>query len=198
MKITMWSMGQVALLFGTMTVMWSAAESESATIDSWSGGIAAGSADGGALTSSESIARVRSDGFVPLSRPVQRDGVYVLFVLDRHYQDAKLTVDAGGGHAIASARLAGTRFGGRGFAGYDVFSGFRRPPVPPADIPNVGSARSNPSARRSPPLPRTRPDAVTAPAKEIAPQAIGAPRAATGPTGSAPSALSMPPVAPLE
>src|SRR5215475_7923341 len=55
-----------------------------------------------------------------------------------------------------------------------------RPPVPPADIPNVAPVKNNvghASARRSTPLPRTRPPDVTAGiAKETTPQVQSEPR----------------------
>jgi len=89
---------------------------------------------------------------------------------------------------------------------------YERPPVPPADIPNVGPARGsagplrNTSAKRSAPLPRARPgDAAAGVAKQIAPHAQAEPQAlAAGRFDVAPAAVSRPaspamvPIAPLE
>jgi hypothetical protein len=79
------------------------------------------------------------------------------------------------------------------------------PPVPPADIPNMGSVRNNAPTRRSAPLPRARPgDLATGAARKTLPEAQAEPRAATvpGQSGVAPAATptvpTMVPVAPLE
>jgi hypothetical protein len=98
------------------------------------------------------------------------------------------------------------RYGGPGFDRYEVLSRYERPPVPPADIPNVGPVRGNASAKRSPPLPRTRPsNVVSGAAKEPVPEPQAEPRAAaTGGVGiapltpSRPGAPTMVPIAPLE
>ena len=135
----------------------------------------------------------------------QRGGVYVLFALDREYMDVRLAVDASNGRVLSATRLAGIRYGGPGFDGYEVLSRYERAPVPPADIPNVGPARSNASTRRSPPLPRARPDDITSGvAKGIAPEAQAEPRAVIAPSrsgvtpaGTSPSGPAMVPIAPL-
>src|SRR5215471_17309777 len=101
---------------------------------------------------------------------------------------------------------------------------YDRPPVPPADIPNVapiknnmGPARHHASARRSTPLPRTRPPDVTAGiAKETTPQVqserrvtpaeprTAEPRTVPARSDVAPGVVSAPtspamvPIAPLE
>src|SRR5450432_1215027 len=67
------------------------------------------SADLGGLAPAEIIASVRSAGFDPLSRPLQRGGVYFLFAIDRQYADVRLTVDANSGRVLSATRLAGTR-----------------------------------------------------------------------------------------
>ncbi len=103
--------------------------------------------DRGGLAPSEILASVRSAGFDPRSRPLQRGGVYFVFALDRHYMDVRVTIDANSGRVLSSTRLAGVRYGGPGYDGYEVQSRvYERPPVPPGDIPNRGAARNNGAA----------------------------------------------------
>jgi len=140
--------------------------------------------DRGGLAPSEILASVRSAGFDPRSRPLQRGGVYFVFALDRHYMDVRVTVDANSGRVLSSTRLAGVRYGGPGYDGYEALSRLHeRPPVPPGDIPNRGAARNNGAATSStmrPPLPRNRPgDAVTDTVSEAPPPAV--PRVTTPP-----------------
>src|SRR5882762_59553 len=164
MKMTMWLwvLAPAAVLLAAMSPMRAAAQSRSVVApETMAQAVVGGPANSGALAPSEIIARLRSAGFIPLSRPLQRGGVYVLFALDREYMDVRLAVDASNGRVLSATRLAGIRYGGPGFDGYEVLSRYERAPVPPADIPNVGPARSNASTRRSPPLPRARPDDVT-------------------------------------
>jgi hypothetical protein len=101
--------------------------------------------------------------------------------------------------------ISGMRYGGPGFDRYEVLARYERPPVPPADIPNVGPVRSNASSKRSPPLPRTRPSNVVSGAKESVAEPQAEPRAPAAdrvgvapPTASRPGAPTMVPVAPLE
>jgi hypothetical protein len=102
--------------------------------------------------------------------------------------------------------ISAMRYGGPGFDRYEVLSRYERPPVPPANIPNVGPVRSNASAKRSPPLPRTRPSNVaTGAAKESVAEPQAEPgAAAAGRVGVAPAATPRPgaptmvPIAPLE
>jgi len=91
---------------------------------------------------------------------------------------------------------------------------YDRPPVPPADIPNVGSTpnmgptRYNASTRRFPllPLPRARPgDLAAGVARKTHPETQPEPHAAAVPEGSGvvpaatpPAMPTMVPVAPLE
>jgi hypothetical protein len=167
----------------------------------------------GTLAPSEIVAEVRRAGFEPISRPVQRGRVYVLFALDRDNVDVELTVHAGSGHLLWINDRVDARYGGSGYYGYQALSRYERPPVPPADIPAAGPARSNwssfrskASLRRSPPLPRTRPaDVTSGAAKESAPRAQGEPRPVPpGRSEVLPAAVSRPapptmvPVAPLE
>ena len=199
-----WALGPVAVFFAAMPPSWAAAQSGPAAPDTMAQAVAGGPANSGALAPSQIIVQLRSAGFIPLSRPVQRGGVYVLFALDRQYMDVRLTVDAGNGRVLSVTRLAGARYGGPRFEGYEVLSRYERP-VPPANIPNLRPARNNASARRSPPLPRARPDDVTTGvAKGTVPEAHAEPRAAIAPSqpgvapaGTSPTGPSMVPVAPL-
>jgi len=85
-----------------------------------------------------------------------------------------------------------------------MLSRYERPPVPPADIPNVGPAkgsvgplRNSASAKRSAPLPRARPGDIAADvAKE--PQALAAGRFGAPAAVSRPASPAMVPIAPLE
>jgi hypothetical protein len=148
---------------------------------------------------------VRSAGFDPLSRPVQRGSVYILFAVDRHFMDVRVTVDANSGRVLSATRLAGMRFGGPGYEGYEELSPiyerapYERPPVPPGDIPNRGMARNFGPATASPPrppLPRARPgDIVTGSVKEAAP-AAAAPHAAAPSAGLGDTIVEAPPPPP--
>jgi hypothetical protein len=176
----------------------------------------------GMLAPAEIEAEVRRAGFEPISRPLQRGRVYVLFALDPYDMDVRLTVDAGSGHVL---RVAGIpRYGGAGYYGDRPLSRYERPPIPPGDIPNIwpgksnsGSVRSSASLRPALPLPRTRPaDLTSAAAKETAPSPQPAQQAREGREGGEPKttapvrtdvapvpkalplAPTMVPVAPLE
>jgi hypothetical protein len=94
----------------------------------------------GALPPAEIVASVRSAGFDPLSRPLQRGAVYMLFAVDRYFMDVRLTVDARSGRVLAATRLAGASHGGPGYEGrlapYERLSpGYEPAPVPPAAVP---------------------------------------------------------------
>ena len=159
--------------------------------------------DNGGLGAAEIISRVRSAGYDPRSRPLQRGAVYFLFALDRQYMDVRLTVDANSGRVLSATRLAGAHYGGPGYDGHDVLTRIERPPVPPADIPNRGTARNNvPAASASPqaPLPRARPgEVVTGAVTEAPAEPPAAPPAEPGTaTAEAPTATVVvaPPVPP--
>jgi hypothetical protein len=180
--------------------------------------------DNGGLGPAEIVARVRAAGFEARSRPVQRGNVFFLFALDRHYMDVRLTVDANSGRVLSATRLAGTRFGGPGYDGHEASRLYERPPVPPANIPNRGAARSDgpataPAAAASAPLPRARPGdgavgaevqaqapVTTPPAglgdttAEAPPPAAAAPPPSASPPQPAPRPQppTMVPIAPLE
>jgi hypothetical protein len=181
------------------------------------------SATAGALAPPEIEAEVRRAGFEPLSRPLQRGRVYVLFALDPYDMDVKLTVDAGSGRVLWVAGVSGARYGGAGYFSHHPWSRYERPPPPPGDIPNIwpgknnsGSVRSSASLRPALPLPRTRPaDLTSAAAKETALPPQPAQQAREGREGGepkttapvrevAPAAKALPmaptmvPVAPLE
>jgi hypothetical protein len=134
-------------------------------------------ATAGALAPPEILAQVRRAGFAPMSRPVQRGRVYVLFAVDPYDMDVKLTVDAGSGRVLWVTDATGPRYGGAGYYSNPPLSRYDRPPIPPSDIPhmgpgtnNSGLARSSASTRPPPPLPRTRPaDLTSAAAKETVP-----------------------------
>jgi hypothetical protein len=181
-------------------------------------------ADGGppfaeTLPPGDIIASVRSAGFNPLSRPVQRGAVYVVFAVDRYFMDVRVMVDARSGRVLSATRLAGVMYGGPGYGGYEVvpgappgylppygerpLRGAERPPVPPADVPlhGPGGNQINPSenpqpvdvAKRSmpprPPLPRARPEIPDA-AKEPAAQPQPPP-AATAPAAAPPKPIAV-------
>jgi hypothetical protein len=113
-----------------------------------------------ALPPSEIMASVRSAGFDPLSRPMHRGGVYVVFAADRHDVEVRVTVDAYSGRVLAATRLAGMPYE-PGYGGYRAMSrqmppamppdyGFPderaprfydRAPMPPADVPIYGPGR---------------------------------------------------------
>lgn len=164
------------------------------------------------LSPSEIFAAVQRAGFDPISRPVQRGNIYVLFALDRQDRDVRVTVDAASGRVLSVTGIAGTRFGSLGFGAYEPAWRYGRPPVPPADIPyvepfrdNAGPIGSYASKRYSSPLPRPRPADVTGKvAKDTAPPAQAEPPAsAAAPSrpdttaATRPTSPAMVPVAPL-
>lgn len=177
--------------------------------------VAGAPAMAGRLAPAEIVAEVRRAGLEPISHPVQRGKVYVLFALDRDDVEVELTVHAGSGRVLwindrGDVRHTGSGYygSGSGYYGYQALSRYERPPVPPADIPAAGPTRSNwgrsrASLMRSPPLPRTRPADI---ASEVAaPPAQSQPGPATsGRSEALPAAVSRPapptmvPVAPLE
>jgi hypothetical protein len=121
----------------------------------------------GPLPPTDIIAEVRREGFHPVSRPVHRGRVYVLFAVDQDDMDVKLTVDAASGRVLWAAGAV-AHLGGPGH--YRSHWRAERPPVSgDDDIPNAasppvrsharaaaGRARNTP-LKRFPPLPRSRP-----------------------------------------
>jgi hypothetical protein len=174
-----------------------------------------------ALPPAEIVASVRSAGFDPLSRPVRRGAVYVVFARDRYLMDVQVKIDARSGRVLAATRLAGTAYGGPGYEGNDRRR-YEPAPVPPGEIPLQLPRRPpgpvaieggrRPTERRgdqAAPLPRARPDeVVTGEVKEAAPPVrpdapAANPPAAAGsakpqPAPAAPPQPVMVPVAPLE
>jgi hypothetical protein len=155
-------------------------------------------ADVGGFAPGGIIASVRSAGFNPTGRPVQRGGVYLLFAVDRQNMNVRLTVDANTGRVLSATRVAGTRLGEPGFEGREALSRASERLVPPGDIPNRGAARISNSglagARRLP-LPRARPgDIVTGSVLESDPQIQAEPVAAASPGGSGDTTVASPPL----
>jgi len=176
--------------------------------------VAGASATAGMLGPWEIMAAVRRAGFDPISRPVQRGHVFLLRAVDQDDADVRLTVDAGTGRVLWIGGVAAMPYGGPDYyGGYRPWSGYARPPMPPANIPNTGPGRTSfapakntASIQHSPPLPRTRPANLASGAKQPAPVAQSEPKAAAPsqsnalpatPTAS-PAQPTMVPVAPLE
>jgi hypothetical protein len=122
----------------------------------------------GPLPAADIVAEVRREGFYPVSRPVHRGRVYVLFAVDQDDMDVKLTVDAASGRilwvASAVAHLGGP--------GHYRAHHWRSEHLPPEDI--VPGARTegarHTSMKRFPPLLRTRPgDLAGTPAQDEPP-----------------------------
>ena len=223
MRSIKWALASALVFFAVVPPVSALAQSNGAARDiAWPpAGVLA---TAGLLAPPEIEAEVRRAGFEPMSRPLQRGRVYVLFALDPYDMDVKLTVDAGSGRVLWVAGVSGARYGGAGYFSHRPWSRFERPPTPPGDIPNIwpgknnsGSVRSSASLRPAPPLPRTRPaDLTSAAAKETAPPPHPAHQAREGREGDepkttapvrsdvAPAAKALPmaptmvPVAPLE
>jgi hypothetical protein len=125
----------------------------------------------GALPPDEIIASVRSAGFDPVSRPVHRGGVYVLFAIDRYDVDVRLTVDAHSGRVLSAMRLAGEFRGEPGYRDDEAMPrasppGYGYPPpyepapqfyeravpAPPADVPAYGPGYGSGRAYGPPPI----------------------------------------------
>jgi hypothetical protein len=150
------------------------------------------------LAPSQIIVEARRAGFEPIGRPVQRGPVYVQVARDGDDIDVKLTIDAHSGRLLWIADISGARYGGY----YPAWPRRVRPPVPPAEIPNIGPDRNNfrpdgtaTTVGPSPPLPRTRPGELTS---AVAPaQAAAAVNPDVAPAAKPPP-VTMVPVAPLE
>lgn len=117
-----------------------------------------------ALPPVEILASVRSAGFNPVSRPVQRGPVYLLFATDRYFFDVRLTVDARSGRVLTATRLAGASHGGPVYEGalpgsYPFYERGQRGPVPPAAVPGRRNGTAA-AAAPQPLLPRARRDEV--------------------------------------
>ena len=167
-----------------------------------------------ALPPAEIVASVRSAGFDPLSRPVRRGSMYVVFARDRYLMDVQVKIDARSGRVLSATRLAGTAYGGPGYEAYDRRR-YEPAPVPPGEIPSLAPRRpprpvaiegGRRSTERPAPLPRARPDEVVTgevkdaapPVRPEAPAAAANPPAAAAKPQPAPPQPVMVPVAPLE
>jgi hypothetical protein len=170
------------------------------------------------------VATVRAAGFNPLSRPLLRGGVYVVFAVDRYFMDVRVLVDARSGRVLSATRLAGAAYGAPAYGAYEVVPGappgylppYGGPPrvgdralppemppgrnagEPPPEAPPVDVAK-RPTVPPKAPLPRARPDDPAA-AREPPPAAAAtAPPSAPAPTAAAGKpAPAMVPVAPLD
>ena len=157
----------------------------------------------GALPPAEIIASVRSAGFDPVSRPVRRGGVYVLFAIDRYDVDVRVTVDAHSGRVLSAMRLAGEFRGEPGYGGdeampralprgYGYPPPYERPPrfyepavpAPPADVPIYEPGYGTGRAYGPPPIeemdfrltPRERGRAFDEPARRAPSASVSRPR----------------------
>jgi hypothetical protein len=164
----------------------------------------------GALPPGEIIASVRSAGFAPVTRPVQRGAIYVLRAVDRYDADVRVTVDARSGRVLAATRVARLEEGGPGYGGgpppgyppsYDRsprdFGGYERAPVPPVQVPYGQGPYGQAPYEQGPPYGRGR--IYGPPMGE--PESLNVPSDRSGRPGSAApvtrSAAVMPPHPPL-
>jgi len=156
-----------------------------------------------ALPPDEIIASVRSAGFDPVSRPVHRGRLYVLFAIDRYDVDVRVTVDAHSGRVLSAMRLAGEFRGEPGYADDEAMSRalppgngypppYERPPqfyepavpAPPADVPIYGPGYGTGRAYGPPPIeerdlrfvPRERGRVVNEPARRAPAASASRPR----------------------
>src|SRR5437899_2287413 len=87
------ALGSALVVFAAVPPVLALAQSGGAARDTtWP--IAGVPATVGMLAPPEIEAAVRRSGFEPISRPLQRGRVYVLFALDPYDMDVRLTVDA--------------------------------------------------------------------------------------------------------
>jgi hypothetical protein len=126
----------------------------------------------GSLPPADILAEVRREGFYPVSRPVHRGRVYVLFAVDQDDMDVKLTVDAASGRVLWVAEAV-AHLGGPGHYGYrthwraehpnsehlnsEHLNSEHSPPVESANAASESHHGSRTSHKRFPPLPRSRP-----------------------------------------
>ncbi len=137
---------------------------------SWPGA-GASTMNGPLLPPSDIMAEVRREGFHPVSRPVHRGRVYVLYAVDQDDMDVKLTVDAASGRVLWAAGVA-AHLGGPGRYGYRSHWRAEHPLASPPgddDVPNATEparsdsraapvrARRNVNQKRFQPLTRARP-----------------------------------------
>ena len=168
-----------------------------------------GAADG--LPPHEILARVRSSGFDPVSRPLRSGRTFTLRALDRYALELNLVVDAHSGRVLSADEVAAPHYAARrgpmpAYGAYDapvyarIFgapeAGFGSP-RPPRTVPGA-NVKPQDKAAASAPLPRPRPYVVEAtgsvPAAADTPVAQANPAPAPETNGGA----SMPPIAPLD
>jgi hypothetical protein len=173
-------------------------------------------ADG--LPPHEILARVRSSGFDPVSRPLRSGRTFTLRALDRYNLELNLVVDAHSGRVLSANEAVAPRYAARRGPAYGPYEapvyarifgspeagfGSPRPPrtVPGAQgVPRGANVKPQENAAASAPLPRPRPYVVEAtgsvPAAADTPvaQANPAPETSPKPNGGE----SMPPIAPLD
>jgi hypothetical protein len=197
MRRTKRALGSALVIFVAVAAALGLAQSESVAQD-LTRPAAGGWATGGMLAPADIIIAARRAGFEPISRPVQRGPVYVLFALDDGDVDVKLTVDARSGRVLWVRDVIGPRYSG--YYGYPALPRYGRPPLPPGDIPDIGHGRNNfrpdgttASVRRSPPLPRTRPADLTGAVNKQS----AAPAQAAAKESAPPAAPSLPSAGPL-
>ena len=154
---------------------------------------------------------VRQARLVPLTRPVLRDGRWVLFASDRTGGQVRVAVDARTGQILAirllamgypgvprpSAIVPDPGYGGRPAPGPAHIDG-QPSPVPPRSVPVPRTAIAPPAAKPSPQTPpKPAPAAVTPspPAAPLAPPAAAAP-APDKPAAPQVAAPASPPASP--
>jgi hypothetical protein len=164
----------------------------------------------------EVLARVRSSGFDPVSRPLRSGQTFTLRALDRYDLELNLVVDARTGRVLSANEVAAPRYAARRGPAYGPYDGpvyariFGSPeagfgsPRPPRTVPgaqggpSVANVKPQDQAAASTPLPRPRPYVVEAtgsvPAAADTPVAQAKPAPAPETNGGA----SMPPIAPLD
>src|SRR5258708_22071987 len=147
MRRIKWALGSALVVFVAMPPVLAVAQSSGGARDTtWP--LAGVSATLGMLAPAEIEAEVRRAGFEPISRPLQRGRVYVLFALDPYDMDVKLTVDAGSGRVLRVTGVSGTRYGGGGEVQPCPPVRLRRPARPPPPPHTHHNAPDiNPAAR---------------------------------------------------
>jgi hypothetical protein len=106
----------------------------------------------GVLPPEEIVASVRSAGFDPMSRPVHRGPVYVVFAIDRYDAEVRVIVDAHSGRVLRAVRLAGEPYDEPRYGGYDHgYGGYAAPRMmPPAPPPYERPAYERAPYERAP------------------------------------------------
>jgi hypothetical protein len=168
------------------------------------------------LPPGEILARVRSSGFDPVSRPLRNGQTFTLRALDRYELELNLVVDARTGRVLSANEVGAPRYAARrgpAYGPYDapvyarIFGspeagfGSPRPPrtVPGAQgVPSGANVKPQENAAASAPLPRPRPYVVeaTGSVPTAADTSVAQPNPAPSPETH--GGASMPPIAPLD